>query len=111
MSKLVNLESLILFAEKDGDSYREYVDRNQKYKIAKVGESGRRGIIAGQAEDGTDIFYFTNNFIQEWPDSLKKLKKLSKLSLDFNSLSDVECLKIKKFYPEANIVVNANRKL
>ena len=113
MSKLVNLESLILFNEyySSFDFYRTHVDNNQKYKIAKLGESGRRGIIAGQAEDGTDIFYFTNNFIQEWPDSLKKLKKLSNLTLNFNSLSDVECQKIKMFYPEANIVVNANRKL
>ena len=113
MSKLVNLESLILFNEyySSYDFYKTHVDNNQKYKIAKFGESGRRGIITGQYEDGTDIIYFTNNFIQEWPDSLKKLKKLSVIKLDFNNISDSDCQKIKRFYPEANIVVNANRRL
>ena len=113
MSKLVNLESLILFNEyySSYDFYKTHVDNNQKYKIAKFGESGRRGIITGQYEDGTDIIYFTNNFIQEWPDSFKKLKKLSVIKLDFNNISDSDCQKIKRFYPEANIVVNANTRL
>ena len=110
MSKLVNLESLILFAEKDGDSYREYVDRNQKYTISNHGESGRRGFIIGRGEDGTDIIYSTDNFIQEWPDSMKKLKKLSTLNLLYNNLSDSECQKIKTFYPNAHkISVNDYR--